>query len=839
MNKALPKILLAISIIVSISIIAYHYKSLDGNLDEIIFNDDENLTPNKESDGGPGMAPGWVDQWRTIKGLKEGEEVPFGMYREWRNSDMAKLANKRNEKTELFNLKELGPNNLGGRTRDMLIDLADSSRILACGISGGIWEGKNFGKNWRPINDYAATLSATCITQSPFEHDVIYYGTGEGSGNSAGIPGEGIFKSTDGGETFEQLESTATSNFTYTWDIKHSLVDTNTLYVSTTNRGLWRSVNAGDTFERVYVSSVDIHDIEVFPDSSIMISVEGRGIYRSKTGDLGDWIQLTDGLPTAGFSRVDIAYSENYPNVVYAVYANGRNGYDGNGLGVYKSSDGGDSWALQGRPSAGGVNFSFPWYCLTIGVDPYDTNNVAVGSVNYGFSKDGGKTWREADNSHADYHCHVFRKDEPGSFYVGNDGGIFEYNWNSMAGNSISKNDGYNVYQVYAGTFTPDSNGVLVGSQDQWSTYSQYGGGVFKRVWGGDGAFCHVHQQNPDIAYMSSQNGNLRKTGSVNAVNPGTIAAISSNVLADGVWFINPYEMNYLNGDLLFFPTRRGLWMSFDGAQFWTQIADRKINMYSVGIPYNKDPKRIYFGGDNLQLWRIEDPINATTGNEVRLNRNMPSTLNNGFIACITVHPRDDGTLYLAMSNYSNSPKVWRVDSAHTEDPVWTDISGDLPTGLPANWIETDPYRPDDYLMIGTDFGLYISKNGGETWIKEERIPNVSIHNIRLRYTDRKLFVYTHGRGVWSMNLKAMEDPFVGIKKVDNELVSIYPNPTSHFININLKEQFTYKVFGLNGSELLNGVNETQIDVSTLSKGTYIFKANTENQEYSSQFIIE
>jgi hypothetical protein len=838
MNKALPKIFLTLSIIISFSIIIYHFFDFDGNAEGVIFNDTPEYSENYEEDGGPGMAPGWVEQWRTVKGLKEGEEVPFGMYSQWRKADLSKQAMKRDEKTELFNLKELGPNNLGGRTRDMLIDLADSSRILACGISGGIWEGKNFGKDWSPVNDYAATLSATCITQSPFEHEVIYYGTGEGSGNSAGIPGEGIFKSTDGGKTFEQLESTANGNFTYTWDVKHSLVDSNTIYVSTTNRGLWRSVNAGDTFERVFVTGADIHDIEVFADSTILISVEGGGIYRSKTGDLGDWEELMNGLPQTGFSRIDIEKCDNFPKVVYAVYANGRTGYDGNGVGVFKTSNGGNSWELQGRPSSGGVRFSFPWYCLTIGVDPTDTNNVAVGCVNYGFSKDGGKTWREANNSHADYHCHVFRKDKPGSFFVGNDGGIFEYNWSSMPGNSISKNDGYNVYQVYAGTFTPDSNGVLVGSQDQWSTYSPYGGGVFKQIYGGDGSFCHINQQNPEIAYMSSQNGNLRKTGSLNNTIPGTIPAISSNVLADGVWFINPYEMNYLNGDLLFFPTRRGLWMSFDGAQFWTQIADRKINMYSVGIPYNKDPKRIYFGGDNLQLWRIEDPINATTDDPVRL-RNMPTELSNGFIACITVHPRDDGTIYLAMSNYSNAPKVWRVDSAHTEDPVWTNISGDLPQGLPANWIEADPYRPDEYLMAGTDFGLYISKNGGETWIKEERIPNVSIHNIRLRYTDRKLFVYTHGRGVWSMNLKAMEDPFVGVNELKEEAISLYPNPTNDFIKVGIKEGFTYEIFDLNGKQLINGVNQSQIDISSLSKGSYIFKARTGNKEYTSRFIVE
>lgn len=824
MSSKLKLIAIAITSIPAIAAIVYHSFDLNNNSSET-------------NEKGPGMAPGWVEQWRTMKGLKEGESVPFGLYSQWQKADNA-AANKRRVGTGLFNLKELGPYNIGGRTRDMIIDKANPERILACGISGGIWESKNNGKDWKPINDLASSLSATSIDQSPFEHNVIYYGTGEGSGNSAGIPGEGVFKSNDGGQTFEQLESTLNDNFTYTWDVKHSLVDSNTVFVSTPNRGLWRTTNAGDTFERVYVSAADIHDIEVFKDSTILIAVESVGIFKSKTGDLGSWEKLTDGLPTGGFNRIDITYSDSFPNVVYALFAEGLNGYNGSAVGVYKSSNGGESWTFQGNPQTGtNESFGFPWYCLALGVDPLDTNKLVAGSAGYTYTLDGGKTWRRGRNSHADYHVFKFRPDRQGYFYAGNDGGIYEYNWETVGSQFVDKNEGYNVTQIYAGTFTPDTLGTLIGSQDNWSKYAHQGRPDFRQVYGGDGSFCHIHQQNPNIAYMSSQNANLRKTGALTSSSPSTISAITSNVQADGVWFINPFEMNYLDGDMLFFPSRRGLWMSFDGAQFWTQIVDRKSNMYAVGIPYVENPQRVYLGGDNLQLFRVEDPINATTGNEVSLRKNLPDNLNNGFIACITVHPRDDGTLYLTMSNYSNAPKVLRVDSAHTDNPVWTDISGDLPQGLPANWIEVDPYRPDDFLVVATDFGLYTTSNGGENWVKEERIPNVSIHNIRMRYTDRKLFVFTHGRGGWAMNLQKMEDPFVGIENEKSVDLNLYPNPTQSILNVELNSTFEYEILNIEGRTLLSGKSSKSIDVSTLAKGNYILKANTESQNFTSRFV--
>src|SRR5690606_20691292 len=143
------------------------------------------------------------------------------------------------------------------------------------GISGGLWVSEDAGRSWSNVNDHAINLNITSITQNPFNPDVIYYSTGEAAGNSSAAPGAGVFKSVDHGKTFTQLNATTGGDFDYSWRIVHSLVDSQTFFVATGSRGLFRSKDGGQSFEKVVTTTRDIHDIEVFSDSSVMISIEG------------------------------------------------------------------------------------------------------------------------------------------------------------------------------------------------------------------------------------------------------------------------------------------------------------------------------------------------------------------------------------------------------------------------------------------------------------------------------------------------------------------------------------------------------------------------------------
>lgn len=789
-----------------------------------------------------GQNPGWIEQWRMMKEDDNGE-IPRGMYAKW-YADEKNSSNKKAGETGLEKIKEIGPNNIGGRTRDLIIDMADHERFLACAISGGLWESPDKGTTWSQINDLSPNLNITSIAQNPLDHDVFYYGTGEGAGNSTGAPGEGIFKSIDGGKTFTQLESTMNPDLDYIWDIGHSPIDANTLFVSTTNRGLWRSTDAGATFQQVFVSTSDIHDFEILPDGTLLVAAESRGIYRSSTGDAGTFKRLTTGLPTSGFNRIELTFADSFPSVAFAIFARGTNGYNGTTNGVWKTSNAGDSWTYMGNPvERTGANFGFPWYTLAFAVDPQDTQLLVAGSAGFTFSKNGGKDWNTGNSGHADHHVYTFSRDKPGSFYLGCDGGVYAYNWQTVNSRYGDKNTGYNVTQFYAGSYMPDSFGVIAGAQDNGTNYSIDGRAKFNRVYGGDGSFCHIHQEAPGIAYVSSQNGNLRKTTRVDLPVPQTIRVLNEldanfdGTVDDGAYFIHPFEMNYLNGEQLFFPTRRRLWFSFDGAGSWFALTQSRSSLYAVGIPNTDDPQIVYVGGDNLQLWRVNDIYNVDPGEEVSLRKNLPDGTQGSFIANIVVHPQDENVIFLSLSSFSSASRVWRVDNADTENPKWTSIGDGLPESLPVNSMAVDPYRPDSFFIAATDFGLYTTKDAGTTWVKEERIPNVSIHQVKVRYSDRRLFVYTHGRGVFSADLEKASKPISVPEQANNLKVELFPNPASSVLNLSIDGDFKYQIIDTKGRTVIQGNNKRQIDISGLPNGTYLLSADNGTDVTRQRFL--
>lgn len=785
--------------------------------------------------------PGWAKQWHQMKQNENGE-IPKGMVSKWHRADLAK-AWKTDAKTGLINFKELGPSNIGGRTHDLLIDLADDSKVFAASSSGGLWISNNNGRKWKAHDDWASNLTITCLAQNPFNHKEIYYGTGVASGG-IGLPGEGLFKSIDGGETFSKIDTTG--NFGEIWDIEHSIADSGYLYLGTKNKGLYRTTDGGKSWERI-INSGAITDIEVFPNGSVVVCITSSGIHYSPDGSAQSFTKIEKGLPSGGFNRIEIAKCDSFPNVVYANFTRNGDGYNGSNLGFWKSSNGGKTWSqVRGPFNSPSDFFGQPWFTLAMGVDPADSQKVLTGCRDFAYSLDGGKSWSPAKNGHADHMVYTFRRDRPGYFYNGNDGGVYEHNWETIDRIVVNKNNNYNVTQYYAGSFNPDSTGNIAGAQDNGTNFSVEGGDeYYENALGGDGAFCHIHQEVPKIAYMSSQNGNLQKTTDITLKPPFASRATHSmdnngdGTIDDGAWFINPFEMNYLNGDMLFFPTRRRLWFSFDGAGSWYPLTNYKINLYSVGIPNNEEPYRVYVGGDNLTLWRIDDLYSAEPGDEVNLRVNLPNGLNGGFISNIIVHPRRDDIIYLSLSNFSNQSRVWRVEDADTDKPKWVNISGDLPSRLPVNWMVVDPYRPDSFFIAGTDFGLYTSADAGNTWIKEERLPNVMVQNLRLRYSDRKLFIFTYGRGVFTADLERMEDPFLSVNEPNTKELSVYPNPATDQLNIDIEGEFEYQIFDLNGKMLLKGKNDKTIRVSLLEKGTYLLEVKTSIETVKSKFLVE
>jgi hypothetical protein len=777
---------------------------------------------------GQGEHPGWVDHFRELKGDENGE-IPKGLAMKWYKADQANKSRYKKKEDNLENIKEIGPFNVGGRTRSLLVDYSNPNRYLCAGVSGGIWVSENAGIEWNIVDNYAPTLSATSITQSPFDNTLFYYGTGEAFGNSADLGGLGLFKSEDGAKSFQHLEHTMTTSLTGIWDVEHSLVFDSTIYVATHSGGLWRSTDAAQTFTRIFSTSTRIHEIEVREDGHILIAVNAYGIVDIDETTLvatrmngGDW-------PTSGYSRISFDYVRDYPMVMYAQLAS-SDGLDIHSL--YKTSNGGVTWNRLADPPAN-VSYAQAWYCFKLSTAPKDTNFVVRLCVDPTYSNDGGQSWRDMADPHADYHEVTWINDN--EFLVGNDAGVSRFNKLSMF-SYTNLNNGLNITQFYAGHFYPTGNSVVGGTQDNGTRFSNNGIPTFANINGGDGAFCSVHQQDDKIRYVSSQYLNMRRQTSTGnrTISNYIRSQVNGN---EGVWFINPFEINNLDGDQIYVPTRREVYRSLDQGNSWLALTgDIPGESFSVGLSNSTNPIA-YIGGTASRICYVNGAATAGSGEEISLwdAGSLPNNRSflGGTIGCIEVDPNDETTIYCGFTNIDTDSRIWRIRHANSDSAIFDDIGANLPESVPVNWVEVDPDM-SDHILLGTDYGLYTSLNAGQSWQKEDRFPNAPIDQIRLRHSDRKLFIYTHGRGIWTANLK--NNLVASVKKTPTIRLKIYPNPATDYIHLETKADLI-KVYNSSGQEIISTSNKT-IATATWPSGTYFVEVKRDGSANVKKVVV-
>jgi len=771
--------------------------------------------------------PGWYQQYFEMKKNSEGkiQRLPFDNIR-------AQQAGGGLRDNLLFNIQELGPFNKGGRTRAVLVDRANDQHLLVGSVSGGLFTSNDAGAHWTTVNDEMSTLSISSLAQDYFKNEIIYAGTGEGWGNADGVIGNGVYRSEDNGTSFIQLPSTNISDFDYVFKVATSPADSNSLYVATGSGKLFRSFNNGDSMKVVFKGSNAISDIKITPAGGVWIAEYFSGIFYSATGDSGTFTAMNSGLPLGSMRRIQFDIAASDTMILYAVAENSNS----TGLeGVYKSIDYGQSWNALINPGNVGFSTNQAWYDLCIGIKPDDPNFVVLGINDLVYTHDGGNQWLACANIHPDHHVILFHPENPAIFYEGNDGGIYRYNTSSMY-LPHSLNYGYRTIQYYAGFYYPSGLNMTAGSQDNGTDKCKAGDTAFFFIYGGDGAYCAVNQQFPDVVYASYQNGNIARAFDGTEDVPsfsGILNELDGNgdgKIDEGAWFIDPYTINLVNGDYLGIVTLKRYWETFDGGASW-QPAMNQIpsgSPFAIGMSRDFSPT-VYVGGSGALFYRIDDVYDSQAGDEVNLSSKVPSIVGNDFISCITVHPDNDSVCYVSFSNSSSQPRVWKVTNAKTSNPVWTSISGDLPQGLPVNYIDVDPARPDQFFLAATDYGLYVSDNGGVNWYKQDAIPNVFTEQVMVRPGDRRVFVFTHGRGAFTATLDSLDVGIPSIAQQDFHPV-IFPNPCSDELNIKSQENnFTVTIRNMNDQVVMDSrtihQNET-MDVSSFASGMYLVEMN-------------
>ena len=800
--------------------------------------------------------------------------IPTGLYNTWYNSDHAMTYSGRDGilgntgKSPLDTVASLGPFQGGynfqhgditqeGRTRALLVSSASNSIFFAGCVSGGLWKSTNAGSSWAPINDTAACLNVSCITQSPFNSNVIYYGTGEAVGLYSGNGGAGVFKSTNGGTTFQQLS--ATTSMGSSSAIEHDKTDSLTVYYGTQSNGLQRTTNGGTTWSTATGTSGYVCDIVTFPrvgqslNDNVLIAKYGSGLYMATNGKTGSFTQISSAaFPTAGnIYRIKLAYCKNFPNIVYAAFDATNDWWSSPLSGFCKSSDGGVTWTARTIPS----NFSS---CgdvpMLLGVCPFDSNKILLGGVWPTCSTDGGASWNANSNyyMHADMHAVASFNSGSHEFLVGSDGGVEHRNWDTINGQGWwTLNHNYVTTQFYGGDFGSFGRRCAGGTQDNGSwRISPSDSGGFSEMGGYDGALARISQQDSiPIAYVNTQ-FDIYKVSNFWTSNWGYGHIITPNTGQGGASWYPLYWGNHADGLQLYFLTNQGVWRTVDSGNHWTQLnTDTIAGIQKVGVTNATNPS-VYFDGhvgSTGHFYRIDNAATFTPGTPVDLSASLPD---GDYMGEITPSPTNVSELYIGITNYTSNPRAYKVMNANTATPHWVNITGNLPPYISVNQIQADP---DDTtsLLAATSFGLYFSGDMGAHWYKESRVPNVSINQMQLRTSDRRLFLFTYGRGVWYCSLLAPSSKrtttITPTETTEQLQFSLYPNPATEKLTVSPEQELSSSariaIYSSDGWMISESTwnptdgQKQEVNINALPSGAYFLQITDGNKIAKKKFV--
>ncbi len=717
----------------------------------------------------------------------------------------------------------LGPGNIGGRTRALVINPQDPNVMYAAGVSGGVWKTTDAGQNWAPIGDRMAQLTVSSLLLDPTNASVLYVGTGEGVSSfdqdtQGDLRGLGIFKSTDAGATFTRLETTNNSNFYFVNDLVVSPSSNQRIYAAT-RTGVWRTTDGGTTWTRVHEPRNDEGDPATGGcldlairtdkmDADVVFAAcgtfEQAQVFRTTNGAGSDSWQMVLTEPLMG--RTQLAIAPSNQDTIYALASefdpSNRSAYQFALHAVFRSTTGGasGSWAPTVRNSSSNklntsiLSFSIlaaatdcgfdldddftaqAWYDLALAVDPVDAQRVWVGGIDLFRSDDGGANWGQAthvylDNRapqfiHTDQHALVFHPQYNGTsnqtLYVGNDGGLWRTDSARAAtatgakascasGNTAitwrTLNNGYGVTQFYNGAVYPDGKSYFGGTQDNGTLRGTDTGGIngWREIFGGDGGYVAIDRNNTNVLYTENIGLSISKS-----TDNGASFSAARLGLADSGLFIAPYTMDASDPHRLF-AGGAFIWRTTNAASSWVRasaVTDGIGDVSSIGIaPTDSNYVLAGMSDGIIHYSRVALTTTSTT-------RWAASTPRTGFVSSVTFDPKDRNIAYATYSTFGGAHVYRSADAGVSWLPINGNNLGPLPD-VPAHSLLVDPTN-SARLYLGTDVGIFVSTDTGNTWAVENTgFANAITETLKLNVVNGEtwLYAFTHGRGAWRVKL--------------------------------------------------------------------------------------
>jgi len=757
------------------------------------------------------------------------------------------------EKSAIPNVQwtERGPNNIGGRTRALMFDPNDSQhkKVWAGGVSGGLWYNSDItsvASQWQSVDDFWANIATTSIAYDPSNTDIFYVGTGEGW-SSKMARGNGIWKTTDGGNTWNRLTSTTNGDFNYNQKI---VVTSAGRVIVATEAGIYTSDDGGANWTEKLTGFFS--DLEIAANGDVYA---GHGKY----GVSGDLFKSTDNgtnwtsiMPSGGSpERIEIACAPSNSQILYVVASNGTNVEW-----FKKSDDAGATWSDITIPmyldqgcseSTSDFTRGQAWYDLILTVNPTDEDEIYAGGIDIHRSTDGGNNWESitywtggcATYVHADQHAMSFRPGSSNQAVVGCDGGVFYAD--DISNNSFNaRNKEYNVTQYYACAQKNEaaSNYFLAGAQDNGShQFTQPGINSISTVTGGDGAFCFIDQNNSDIQITSYVYSNYYIS-----TNGGSSFGTLTSDNTGG--FINPCDYdsetqtlyaNYGVDNLFIIPISGG---SFDVA-ITNGLSGNSASHIKVS-PYSSNV--LFIGTYGGNIFRITDANNSPTSQDIDPNNTLPD----GYISSIDF-AGDENHLLITFSNYGLT-SVWQTqDGGNT----WVSKEGNLPD-IPVRWCLIDPENTNR-VLLATEVGVWsvndISVANPEWEPSVVGLANVRCDMLKYRTSDKLVAVATYGRGLFTSDVFGDAKPIAAFeanttiactqdtifftdyttKSPDTWEWSFAPSTVSFVNGTNANSQNPNVIFNAQGDYSVTLYAYNLTDGDTLVKTDYITVSSTCN----------
>ncbi|RMH64534.1 MAG: PKD domain-containing protein [Calditrichaeota bacterium] len=714
--------------------------------------------------------------------------VPKERLKEARRIMAARKALPSFQKSAVANAQwtERGPSNVGGRTRALMWDPNTTNKVWAGSVTGGLWYNNditNSSSSWHAVDDFWQDLAVTAIAYDPNNTQIMYVGTGEGyyTGSSRG---QGIWKSTDGGTTWEQLQSTNAFEFVLDIVVRdeggssviYAAVD-GRYYAGSWghyyNQGLQRSTDGGLTWTQVlpHHKKVDsAGNTHPFTPADLELAADNRlwiGTMNNPWGNGGGSILWSDDGLTwnvdsttygkiSGVGRVELACAPSDANVLYGMIEANNNVEH-----VIYTNTKGASWSNVTEPSdliePLDMSRGQAWYDLIIQVDPNDPNTAICGAIDLHKTTNAGASWTQlsywtflSPNVHSDQHEIKFKPGSSSEIVFGNDGGIY---YSSSGGTSFTvMNNDYNATQFYACAIHPDagSNYFLAGAQDNGSQkFTSAGYGSTTEATGGDGAYTHIDQDEPTYQYTSY----VYNSFYVSTNGGSSFTNVEPSVTDSGAYFINPTDFDD-NANLFYASNGSGHYLRWDDPHTTTGtftnvalpiLAGDNISAITTS-PFTAN--RVFFGSNNGKVVRVDNAhTNSPSATIINSGAGMPAS----WINNIAIDPTTESHLLVIFSNYGVS-SVWETtDGGNT----WRDCEGDLPD-MPVRWAVINPDNGSE-VLIATELGVWSTDklDGSNTkWVPANTgQANVRTDMLKMRSSDNLVIAATHGRGLFSSDV--------------------------------------------------------------------------------------